>query len=84
MHADGKRQMAVVFLDHGTGIPKEIMHKIKEPFFSTKPRGVGTGLGLSISHGIMSDHGGELNICSNEGLFTKVEVILPVEHSNDT
>lgn len=68
----------VVFHDRGTGISPEVLNKIMNPFFSTKPADIGTGLGLSISHGIISDHGGRLAIDSAEGMFTKVTVELPV------
>ncbi|MBI2472327.1 MAG: PAS domain S-box protein [Planctomycetes bacterium] len=67
----------VIFYDRGIGIPADIMNRIMNPFFTTKPVGKGTGLGLSISHGIISDHGGKLIIDSTEGKFTKVAVILP-------
>ena len=67
----------VIFCDQGSGIPANILDKIMNPFFTTKPRGKGTGLGLSISHSIISDHGGELLIDTVEGKFTKVAVILP-------
>jgi len=67
----------VIFYDHGIGIPADIMNKIMNPFFTTKPTGKGTGLGLSISHGIISEHGGKLVIDSTEGEVTKVAVILP-------
>jgi len=76
---DGPRpHIQVVFHDSGTGISPNILDKIMNPFFSTKPGGIGTGLGLSISHGIISDHGGRLVIDSVEGEFTKVTVELPV------
>ncbi|HHT9136642.1 MAG TPA: PAS domain S-box protein [Candidatus Wunengus sp. YC60] len=67
----------VIFYDRGIGIPADIINRIMNPFFTTKPVGKGTGLGLSISHGIISDHGGKLIIDSTEGKFTKVAVILP-------
>jgi signal transduction histidine kinase len=67
----------VTFLDEGTGIPADIVNKIFNPFFSTKPKGAGTGLGLSISHGITTDHGGEIIIDSSEGNYTKIDVLLP-------
>lgn len=72
--------LQVIFHDRGTGIHPDIMDKIMNPFFSTKPGGIGTGLGLSISHGIISDHGGRLVIDSVEGKFTKVTVELPVRN----
>ena len=46
--------------DSGKGIPKEIVHKMMDPFFTTKEVGKGTGLGLSISKGIMEEHHGKL------------------------
>jgi two-component system, NtrC family, sensor kinase len=71
------RVVKVTFMDQGTGIPADIIDKVFNPFFSTKPRGVGTGLGLSISHGIATDHGGEITIDSSAGNYTKIDVILP-------
>ena len=68
----------VTFHDKGTGIPADILDKVMNPFFSTKPRGKGTGLGLSISHSIVSDHGGKLLIDSVENEFTNVTVVLPL------
>lgn len=67
----------MAFLDNGTGIPSDIMDKVMNPFFSTKPEDKGTGLGLSISHGIIADHGGRLSIESKEGEFTKAIIDLP-------
>ncbi|NIO17279.1 MAG: PAS domain S-box protein [Deltaproteobacteria bacterium] len=67
----------VTFFDRGTGIPPQILDKVVEPFFSTKPKGAGTGLGLSISHGIITDHGGRLKIDSIEGVCTRVTIDLP-------
>ncbi|WP_167496492.1 PAS domain S-box protein [Desulfopila sp. IMCC35006] len=72
----------ISFLDHGTGIPAAIIDKVKNPFFSTKKEGKSTGLGLSISHGIVDNHGGNLTILSQEGLFTRIDVDLPVWNEN--
>ena len=72
----------MTFFDRGTGIPADIIYKIINPFFSTKPRGEGTGLGLSISHGIVTDHGGELIIDSIEGDYTKIDILLPAGTNN--
>ena len=58
-------------------MPADILDKVMDPFFTTKPRGIGTGLGLSISHGIISDHSGKLMIESAEGEYTKVIIDLP-------
>ncbi len=67
----------VSFQDQGTGIPKDIVKKVMNPFFSTKPKGKGTGLGLSISHEIIKEHRGDLTIHSKEGVYTRVNIKLP-------
>ena len=58
--AGGEVQISVK--DNGPGIPKEILDKIFQPFFTTKPTGQGTGLGLSMSYDIVKAHGGELKV----------------------
>ncbi|MBE9545211.1 MAG: transporter substrate-binding domain-containing protein, partial [Proteobacteria bacterium] len=81
---DHRPWIRVTFRDRGVGIPIEIMKNILDPFFTTKPAGVGTGLGLSIGHGIISDHGGKLNIESNEGEYTQVIIDLPAGEKNES
>jgi signal transduction histidine kinase len=53
--------------DNGNGIPQNIIDKIFQPFFTTKPTGSGTGLGLSLSYDIIKAHGGEIKVASKEG-----------------
>jgi PAS domain S-box-containing protein len=76
---EGASYVQIVFYDRGTGITSDLMDKIMNPFFTTKPSGLGTGLGLSISHGIISSHGGTMTIESVEGEFTKVKICLPAK-----
>lgn len=63
--------------DTGKGIETEIIDKIFDPFFTT--RNDGTGLGLSISYGIISRHGGEIELTSEPGKGTKVKIKLPMK-----
>ncbi|MBI4690570.1 MAG: PAS domain-containing protein [Nitrospirae bacterium] len=74
---EGRQYIKTIFYDRGTGISADIIDKIINPFFTTKPGGKGTGLGLSISHGIIRDHDGHLRIESVNGEFTKMIVELP-------
>jgi two-component system sensor kinase FixL len=75
---DGKGHVAVEVSDSGTGIPPQILDKIFDPFFSTKPVGKGTGLGLPICRRIVQEHGGTLNIDSGPGRGTTVRIVIPV------
>lgn len=63
--------------DTGAGIPRGLLAKLFDPFFSTKPQG--TGLGLSISQSIMQEHGGLIEVSSREGHGTTVLLNFPVE-----
>ncbi|HEX5154541.1 MAG TPA: two-component regulator propeller domain-containing protein [Parafilimonas sp.] len=64
--------------DNGNGIPKNIVDKIFQPFFTTKPTGSGTGLGLSLSYDIIKAHGGEINVKATEGEGSEFTIRLPV------
>ena len=64
--------------DSGIGIPLENMNKIFDPFFTTKDVGQGTGLGLAVCYGILSDHGGRLDVRSTVGAGTTFTITLPV------
>jgi signal transduction histidine kinase len=65
--------------DNGTGIPKNIVDKIFQPFFTTKPTGKGTGLGLSMSYDIVTKgHGGELKVETKEGEGSTFIIILHI------
>jgi len=64
--------------DDGPGIPEANLHRIFEPFYTTKPVGKGTGLGLSICYGIINKMGGDIVVSSKVGEGTCFEVRLPV------
>ena len=64
--------------DNGSGIPQNIVDKIFQPFFTTKPTGQGTGLGLSLSYDIIKAHGGEIKVETEEGEGTKFIIQLSI------
>ncbi len=70
-------QVAIEVSDRGHGIPRRQMAKIFEPFYTTKAPGRGTGLGLSICYGIVSEHGGRLDVESEEGEGSTFRIVLP-------
>ena len=63
--------------DDGNGIPRKVLDKIFQPFFTTKPTGQGTGLGLSLSYDIVKSHGGELKVETKEGEGSEFIIQLP-------
>ena len=65
--------------DNGPGIPEEMRERIFEPFVTTKKTGEGTGLGLSLTTDILTRHGGSIRVDSQEGAFTEMTVVLPLE-----
>jgi two-component system, NtrC family, sensor kinase len=64
--------------DNGSGIAHNIVDKIFQPFFTTKPTGQGTGLGLSLAYDIVKAHGGEIKVETTEGEKSEFVVQLPV------
>lgn len=65
-------------VDRGEGMPPEIVDRAFEPFFTTKEPGKGTGLGLAVVYGIVKRWGGEIRIDSEQGVGTRIEVLLPL------
>ena len=64
--------------DNGNGIPPEVVDKIFNPFFTTKPTDKGTGLGLALSNDIVREHGGNIRVETEPGEFTEMTVELPL------
>ena len=64
--------------DNGNGIPKNVLDKIFQPFFTTKPTGQGTGLGLSLAYDIIKAHGGEIKVESKEDEGAEFIIQLPL------
>ena len=74
-----KDKIEISIKDNGNGIPPEIVDKVFQPFFTTKPTGQGTGLGLSLSYDIITKgHGGEMKVETKEGEYSEFIIILPV------
>ena len=77
------------FSDTGSGIPDHILDKLFEPFVTTKgPLGggeqAGTGLGLSVSYGIVKNHGGTIEVETEEGKGSTFTVRLPIKSAEAT
>ncbi|HOZ69497.1 MAG TPA: HAMP domain-containing sensor histidine kinase, partial [Chitinophagaceae bacterium] len=74
----GDASVVISVKDNGNGIPRHVIDKIFQPFFTTKPTGQGTGLGLSLSYDIVKAHGGELKVETTEGEGSGFIITLPV------
>jgi two-component system NtrC family sensor kinase len=69
---------SIIVQDTGQGIEEENKDKIFLPFFSTKEVDEGTGLGLSVVFGIVSEHGGSIEVSSKKGHGSTFDIMLPV------
>jgi len=75
--------VCLVVEDTGPGMNKGVLDKIFVPFFTTKDVGHGTGLGLPVVHGIVTAHGGSINVESKIGRGTRFEIRLPTRKHQD-
>jgi len=73
-----KGWVEVIVSDNGNGISQNIVDKIFQPFFTTKPTGQGTGLGLSLSYDIIKSHGGEIKVETRDGEGSEFKIMLPI------
>lgn len=80
--ANGARQMMVDIIDQGTGMDKETLRRLFEPFYTTKEKG--TGLGMAIAKRITELHKGDLTISSKKGEGTTATVRLPIIYNSRT
>jgi two-component system sensor histidine kinase RegB len=77
----GDASFEIVIQDRGVGMPDEILERIGEPFYTTKPPGRGMGLGLFLARAVIEAVGGTLQIDSAAGAGTEVRVMLPIDVS---
>ncbi len=80
--ADSVPMVQISIIDTGCGIPEQDLQRIFDPFFTTKEVGKGTGLGLSISYGIVTAHGGTIDVESTVGKGTTFRINLPIQPRN--
>jgi signal transduction histidine kinase len=82
----GEAFVVIEIADTGVGIPPEILPKIMEPFYTTKPEGKGTGLGLAICRRIANNHSGQLEIMSHgvPGEGTRVRITLSFSNGSNS
>jgi two-component system NtrC family sensor kinase len=78
MLAQQGTEAALQIVDTGCGIAADHLPRVFEPFFTTKEAGKGTGLGLAVTQSIVTEHGGRIEIRSQPGSGTAVNVVLPL------
>ncbi len=76
---EDEERVSVAIADNGCGIPASDLHRVFEPFFSTKTSKGGTGLGLSITSGLVQELGGTISVQSKVGKGTTFTIVLPVK-----
>ncbi len=76
---ENEQTVRITIGDNGSGIPKEVLPHIFDPFFTSKSIGEGTGMGLSISYKIIQEHGGEILVDTEVGIGTVFTILLPIQ-----
>ncbi|PJB58031.1 MAG: hypothetical protein CO098_10295, partial [Bacteroidetes bacterium CG_4_9_14_3_um_filter_41_19] len=77
--SEGPRWVHISVKDNGNGISQNVLDKIFQPFFTTKPTGQGTGLGLSMSYDIITKgHGGKIQVVTEDGKGAEFIIQMPV------
>jgi signal transduction histidine kinase len=77
-HHPDSNELVIEIADTGSGIAPEHRAHVFDPFYTTKPAGAGTGLGLAVCYGIVTAHGGRIELAANDGRGTRARVTLPV------
>lgn len=72
------QNISVDFIDSGCGISSDVISRVFEPFFTTRPVGSGRGLGLTIASGVVNGHGGKILVESTVGIGSRFSVVLPI------
>lgn len=72
-------QVCIAIRDNGCGIAPEVLPRIFDAYFTTKPAGEGTGLGLSIARDFVREHGGDIVVRSQVGVGSEFRVLLPIK-----
>jgi signal transduction histidine kinase len=81
---EGDNMVRIEIQDNGSGISRDVLPKIFDPFFTTKEVGKGSGMGLSISYKIIQEHGGQIQVKTEEGIGTVFSILLPVNSAQET
>ncbi len=81
---EDRNELRIDICDTGTGIPKEHLERIFDPFYTTKREGEGTGLGLSVTYGIIEQHGGRIEVRPRKTKGTCFSIHLPLGESHAT
>ncbi len=74
---DPQGRVVIEVRDTGCGMPADVVKRVFEPFFTTRPSGLGTGLGLAICHGIVTSVGGAAEVESQPGAGSVLRIVLP-------
>jgi two-component system NtrC family sensor kinase len=75
---DGQTTIRIGIRDTGPGIPKDIIERIFNPFFTTKGKKKGTGLGLAICKRVLDQHAGTVNVNTDDGKGTEFILHIPL------
>lgn len=78
-HVEGINCVIIEVEDNGRGMPKEVLGRVFDPFFTTRRDSGGTGLGLSVSYGLVQEHGGVIGVLSRSRVGSRFTVYLPVQ-----